>query len=648
MHSMGRNIARWLALMAAALLVACGGGGGGAGSAPTYTVGGTVSGLVGTGLVLQVNGSGNLAIPANGTYSFPGVVTGTAYAVTVLTQPTSPAQSCAVANGSGSVAAANVTNITVTCTTLPTFSVGGTVSGLAGSGLSLRNNGTDTRTISTDGPFVFTTELLNSATYAVTVATQPASPAQSCTIANGTGTIASLDVSNVAITCVTVPTFAVGGSVSGLERPVGTVTGIGGNGLVLRNNGGDDRSVVAVGTFTFATPIALSSTYSVTVAQQPTMPVQACSVTSGAGTVTAAVTTVAVNCVLPTMRFVYVTTRSNSPTLNQLTAYNVIPTTGSLTVASTTLAGTTAASVSVDPDGRFAYIANSDANAISVVSVNPTSGSLTSVGAIAAGIKPEAVGIDPRGRFAYAVNFSSPSTVSAYRINAGNGVLSSAGSVPTGDNPTGVSVDPTGQFVYVANSGVDTISSYRISAPAGSISLTGTVTTGDQPAKVAMDPLGRFVYVPNVVGDSVSGFALNSATGVLTPIDLNGVSAGVSLPTGTNSNPSFIAIDPLGKFAYVVLNNDNNLTGNSVAAFSINETTGVLTSLGPIIPAGTAPFAAVVDTSGQFLYVLSSGPLGGSGAIAAFSINSSSGALTAVPGGFISVGANPSGIAAGR
>ena len=55
--------------------------------------------------------------------------------------PTNPTQSCAVDNGSGTVGAANVTNITVTCMT-NSFTIGGPISGLTGSGLQLRlNNG---------------------------------------------------------------------------------------------------------------------------------------------------------------------------------------------------------------------------------------------------------------------------------------------------------------------------------------------------------------------------------------------------------------------------------------------------------------------------------------------------------------------------
>ncbi len=82
----------------------------------TYTVGGTVSGLSGSGLVLQNNGGDNLAISGNGAFSFAtSLTTGQSYSVTVLTQPSSPAMTCVVTSGSGTVASSNVTNVAVTC-----------------------------------------------------------------------------------------------------------------------------------------------------------------------------------------------------------------------------------------------------------------------------------------------------------------------------------------------------------------------------------------------------------------------------------------------------------------------------------------------------------------------------------------------------
>jgi trimeric autotransporter adhesin len=100
------------------LLAACGGGGGGGGGggdnrpAPTYTVGGTVSGLTGS-VSLQNNGGAEIAVGTNGTFSIAsGVTAGTAYSVAVSAHP--ELQSCDVVNGSGT-ANGNVSNITVTC-----------------------------------------------------------------------------------------------------------------------------------------------------------------------------------------------------------------------------------------------------------------------------------------------------------------------------------------------------------------------------------------------------------------------------------------------------------------------------------------------------------------------------------------------------
>ncbi len=84
------------------------------GQNPTYTVGGAVAGLTGTGLALKLNGGADLPISANGAFTFPGsLANGASYAVTVGTQPAG--QTCSVANGSGTIAGANVTSVVVDC-----------------------------------------------------------------------------------------------------------------------------------------------------------------------------------------------------------------------------------------------------------------------------------------------------------------------------------------------------------------------------------------------------------------------------------------------------------------------------------------------------------------------------------------------------
>jgi hypothetical protein len=92
------------------------------GGGATYTVGGTVSGLSGT-VVLQDNAGDDLTVTANGSFTFAtALASGSAYNVTVEISPSG--QSCSVADGSGTIASANVTNVAVTCTDSATgFSV---------------------------------------------------------------------------------------------------------------------------------------------------------------------------------------------------------------------------------------------------------------------------------------------------------------------------------------------------------------------------------------------------------------------------------------------------------------------------------------------------------------------------------------------
>ena len=167
----------------------------------SFTIGGTVAGLgAGKSVVLLNNGGDALTRNANGGFSFAtALASGATYSVTVGTQPTG--QTCTVSNGSGTVASANVTNVAVSCANVPTYTIGGSVSGLVtGRSVGLLNNGGDALTVNANGGFSFATALASGASYAVTVGTQPAG--QVCTVNNGSGTVASANVTNVAVSCV--------------------------------------------------------------------------------------------------------------------------------------------------------------------------------------------------------------------------------------------------------------------------------------------------------------------------------------------------------------------------------------------------------------------------------------------------------------
>jgi hypothetical protein len=202
-------VVRAAPVCACLLLAACGGGGGGSSAPPpptTYSIGGTLTGLSGTGLVLRNNAGNDLSVAAtSSTFTFSTAQTsGAAYSVTVATQPTNPSQTCAVTGGAGTVAAANVSTVQVACTT-NSFTVGATVTGLDANGLVLQNNGGSDLAVASDGTVTFPGQTSSGAAFAVTVKTQPTIspfplPAQFCTVTNGSGTVGNGPLS-VAITC---------------------------------------------------------------------------------------------------------------------------------------------------------------------------------------------------------------------------------------------------------------------------------------------------------------------------------------------------------------------------------------------------------------------------------------------------------------
>ena len=270
------RVVRTAAVAALLLLGGCGNNA----SAPTYKLGGTVSGLQGSGLVLA-NHTRTLAVSA-GAVSFnfgPVLTSGASYTVTVQAQPAG--QSCTIANGSGAAMGASVSNVVVTCSQLAS-GLGGTLAGLTVSGLVLANGG-DTLSVPADATtFTMPAPVATGSSYAVTVQTQPAG--ESCAVTGGAGTMPASAVATVAVSCTDQP-FNLGGSITGLTA----------GGLVL-GNGTDVRTVASGATsFTMPMKVTFGSVFAVLVKTQPAG--LTCTVSNGSGNMPANnVTQVAVAC----------------------------------------------------------------------------------------------------------------------------------------------------------------------------------------------------------------------------------------------------------------------------------------------------------------------------------------------------------------
>ena len=280
MNYLSRCVKTYLLCALSVLAAACGNG---AAAVYPITVGGNINGLgPGTKMQLQIDGTSTITVAANGPFSFPiAMPLGANYVVTISGQPVG--QSCEVWNGSGTVGATAVSSVFVTCTASDQ-TVSGTVSGLlAGRSLVIQNNGGNSTTVSANGGFTFSNTVAGGSNYGVTVLTQPAG--QSCAVTNGTGTMGSSDVSDVAINCS-----------DGMYNVAVTVSGLAAAGLALRDNGGSPLSIASNGTYNFNQPVASGSGYAVTVASEPLG--QSCSVSNGTGTVESGnVTNIAVGCV---------------------------------------------------------------------------------------------------------------------------------------------------------------------------------------------------------------------------------------------------------------------------------------------------------------------------------------------------------------
>ncbi len=546
----------WARFPATEILFAALAGCGGSSSlpAPTYTVGGMVTGLTGTGLVLQDNTAENLPVSAAGAFHFiAGFANGASYAVTVKTQPSSPTQSCVVTNGSATVGAANVTNVLVTCT--DAYTIAYSVTGLTGSGLVLcvnydldlagcafdldiNRNGPGTIDVTSDG----SSNLFPSGyPYKFEVETQPSSPVQRCVITKGSGTVGTADVNNVTVVCANVGRFA------------------------YAANAGD----------------------------------------------------------------------------NTVAAYSLSDDSwGALApVGSPVATGTSPYAIAASPDGMHVYVGNEGTNNISAYAVDVASGALTPIAGspFAAGTNPQSLAFNaiPSGTYLYVANNGS-NTLSAYAVNVSSGGLTplATATYTTGTGPSCVAVSSDGKFVFVANKGgSNDISVFAVTSGTGALtSVVGSpFPAGGNPHSLVVTPFGPwdygaaiYLYTANFDGTSstVSGFAVDQTTGVLTAL------SGSPFPLAVNN---YIATDRTGTYLYVT-------TGANVVGYRIDASTGLLTALsGFPVAAGTNAYSVTIDPSNQLFYVGNDG----SASVSGYRLDGESGGLTAIPGSPFAAGNRP-------
>ena len=508
-----------------------------------YTVGGTITGLTGAGLVLQDNGGNNLPVSAGATsftFTTP-IASGDTFNVTVFSQPSNPTQTCAVTSGSGLVAGANITSVQVACTT-NLYTIGGTISGLTGMGLVLQDNGGNNLPVAAGATsFTFSTPIASGGGYNVAVFSQPSSPSQTCAVTNGSGIVASANVTSVQIACtIVVPPTQLFAYVT--NRSSGTL---------------DAYAVQANGAL----------------ARIPGSPFNGGVSPNGGGAD-------------PSGKFLYVANIRS----DEVSGYSIAPD-GSLQhiPGSPFLTASGPVSVKVDPTGRFAYVMNcgsdcsgTGAGNISGFTIGGT-GALTPIAGspFAAGVFPYEMAVQSSGDFAYVANASS-GTVSVHSIQTATGALAQIAGSPfaAGTFPISVAITPQNTFLFTVNTQSNNVSAFAINSDGSLSPVPGSpFRTGTFSTSVTVDAAGRFVYV--AAGAGVYGFAIGSS-GALTPLPGSPFVAGRA--------PFWIRIDPTNHFVYVVNAADDTVTG-----YALEPSTGALIVVpGSPFAAGTLPSSIVL------------------------------------------------------
>jgi 6-phosphogluconolactonase len=432
-----------------------------------------------------------------------------------------------------------------TSTPMSTYMIGGMVEGLTGSGLVLQNNAGDDLAVSAGGAFTFTAGLANGAAYAVTVKTQPSSPAQNCLVYGSPGTVGAESVTAVLVTCTTVGRFAYAAnagdntvSVYSINSTTGALTAVG--------------APVPTGT----SPYAIAAR--------------------------------------PDGQYIYVVNQIS----NNLSVYAVNATSGALTAipGSPFVAGMDPQALSFDPSGAYLYVANNGSDNLSAYAVNGSTGALAplSTATYATGTGPSAVSVSSDGGFVFVANHGGSNDISVFAIKAGTGALTPVVGSPfaAGGNPHSLVLTPFpspwdyggpgGAVLYTANfdGTSSTISGISIDTDTGALmALSGSPVAVPVSNYMGTDLNGQYLYV--TTGTSVLGYSLT--TGL--PVALAG------FPVASGSNAYSVTVDPSNQFLYV-----GNEGSANIAGYKFDPANGGLTAIpGSPFAAGSQPdFLAIL------------------------------------------------------
>jgi 6-phosphogluconolactonase len=260
-------------------------------------------------------------------------------------------------------------------------------------------------------------------------------------------------------------------------------------------------------------------------------------------------------------------------------------------------------------DSKHLYACNSGSpGELSAYAIDSATGQLKLLNQKpAGGSDPSYISIDKTGRYALAANYSG-GNICVYEIQpdgsfgARTAFVQQTGKSVDLQRQThayahSIIVDPSNRFVLVADLGVDKIFIYKFNEKDGSLSPNDTpfvtVKPGSGPRHVKFHPNGKWVYLINEMNSSINSYMWDGSKGTLK--EFQNISTLPKDFTGANTCAE-LEVHPNGKFLY-----GSNRGHNSIAVFSINQTTGQLTLIQHIATGGNTPRNFAFDPTEKWI-----------------------------------------------
>ncbi len=183
-------------------------------------------------------------------------------------------------------------------------------------------------------------------------------------------------------------------------------------------------------------------------------------------------------------------------------------------------------SINLDPEGKYAMVADLGLDQILIYKYDSKSGTLTPNDPAFVRVKPGGgprhLVFHPSSKFVYECNEMS-STVTAFQYDSNKGIMSEIQMISTvpkefeGNNSTAeIRIAPDGEYLYVSNRGHNSIAIFKIDQSNGKLTALGNESTrGDTPRNFNIEPTGTYLVVANQNSNNITVFKIDKKSGLL-------------------------------------------------------------------------------------------------------------------------------------